>query len=71
MWRTTVVKIFVVWEHDYDDPNVKEYDFDTPEEVAAFLLGLDETDTTGEWFHVCDSKEEAHAYLKSTGRAEA
>jgi hypothetical protein len=66
----TGVTVVVVWEHDYDEPHIQEYDFGTQAEADAFLEGMTETDSTCEWFHTCASIEEANAYLIETDRAQ-
>jgi len=55
--------VWVVWEFDYDNPEEKEYSFDTEAELDAFVLGITEADPDNTHHSFCKDEEEVKKYM--------
>jgi hypothetical protein len=55
---------YVVWEFDYNQPNLAEYDFKSEAERDAFLFGVSEAEPAGEWHESFTDRSEAEAFLE-------
>jgi hypothetical protein len=55
---------WIVWEFDYDSPEIKCYGFETAAEVDAFALGVIEADPSNEYHSFFRTEKEAERYLK-------
>jgi len=62
--RPRTYSAFVVWEFDYNQPRLTEYDFKTRAERDAFLFGVSEAEPAGEWHESFTDRGEAEAYLE-------